>query len=230
MHDVDLIMAVAVAGEGEAAAVGRPGRPHVQTWPLCQSTRIVAVRFHDIDVVIAGPAGAERDPLAVGREGRPAVEAAAGEEMLILALVIDRLICWPFLAGILKTTRLPSGTIDGRPGQPRGRKRGLLGRLADDQLAADFQERSKRPSGVNGASTSAGALRVHRVQEPSASWSRIRLSSVATSWTVENQTPAATDDRVHRHPPISGEPLDPRGDPSMPSLPEGHGTRPGPVR
>ena len=75
VHDVDLVIAVAVGREGDALAVRRPGRPVVDAVVVGQAADVAAVGVHDVNLQVADAAAAKGDLLAVGRPGRDCCRA-----------------------------------------------------------------------------------------------------------------------------------------------------------
>src|SRR5207244_3349923 len=67
LHDVNLVIAVAVGSEGDLLAVGGPNRPIVQGGVMRQPADLAAVGVHDVNLQIATPPTAKGDLLTVGR-------------------------------------------------------------------------------------------------------------------------------------------------------------------
>jgi hypothetical protein len=68
VHDPDLVRAVALAEEGDLAAVGGPGQLRVRGRIVREVDWIRAIGIHDVDFLIAVSIAGESDPGAVGRE------------------------------------------------------------------------------------------------------------------------------------------------------------------
>jgi hypothetical protein len=73
VHHVDLIVAIAIAGEGKLAAVRAPAGGLVITGAVGQPRHRAAISVHQVDLGVAITVGSERDALAVGRDAREAI-------------------------------------------------------------------------------------------------------------------------------------------------------------
>src|SRR6266540_2328921 len=73
IHHVDLVVAIAVAGEGQLAAVHAPACGLVIARAVGQPRHCAAIGVHEVDLGVAIAVGCERDALAVGRDAWVAI-------------------------------------------------------------------------------------------------------------------------------------------------------------
>src|SRR5438874_11073144 len=69
VHHVDVLVAGAIAGKGDAGTIRRPCGMDLLRLILREVDYLRAIRPHDEDVLISGSVTLEGDPLAVSRPG-----------------------------------------------------------------------------------------------------------------------------------------------------------------